>query len=108
MNIFPSQVQLEKEKQLFDFDNIQSQLDKALGQCSRVQKERETLQLDADRYKEKVEKLQVRRVLKETYFSTSHFELSHRHNLVEHKRTKIYSQMNTNSLRKGLNHLKTI
>ena len=50
---------MEKEKQNYDFDNIQSQLDKALGQATRLQKERETVQLDADRLRDKYEKVQV-------------------------------------------------
>jgi hypothetical protein len=50
---------MEKEKQNYDFDNIQSQLDKALGQATRLQKERETIQLDADRMRDKYEKAQV-------------------------------------------------
>ena len=50
---------MEKEKQNYDFDNIQSQLDKALGQATRLQKERETVQLDADRMRDKYEKVQV-------------------------------------------------
>lgn len=54
-----SQIQLEKDKVLFDFENVQSQLDKALGHGSRVQKEKESIQLDYDRYKEKADKLQV-------------------------------------------------
>ena len=50
---------MEKEKQNYDFENIQSQLDKALGQATRLQKERETVQLDADRLRDKYEKAQV-------------------------------------------------
>jgi hypothetical protein len=50
---------MEKEKQNYDFENIQSQLDKALGQATRFQKERETTQLDADRMRDKYEKAQV-------------------------------------------------
>ena len=50
---------MEKEKQNYDFENIQSQLDKALGQATRLQKERETVQLDADRMRDKYEKAQV-------------------------------------------------
>lgn len=53
------QLQMEKEKQNYDFENIQSQLDKALGQATRLQKERETIQLDADRMRDKYEKAQV-------------------------------------------------
>jgi len=50
---------LEKEKLTYDYDNLQSQLDKALGQAARMQKERETLSLDTDRIREKLEKTQV-------------------------------------------------
>jgi hypothetical protein len=50
---------MEKEKQNYDFENIQSQLDKALGQATRLQKERETVQLEADRLRDKYEKVQV-------------------------------------------------
>lgn len=50
---------MEKEKQNYDFDNVQSQLDKALGQATRMQKERETIQLEADRLRDKHEKAQV-------------------------------------------------
>jgi golgin subfamily B member 1 len=50
---------LEKEKHVYEFDNMQSQLDKALGHSARVQKEKEVLQLDADRYRDKTEKIQV-------------------------------------------------
>lgn len=50
---------MEKEKQNYDFDNVQSQLDKALGQATRMQKERETIQLEADRLRDKHEKTQV-------------------------------------------------
>jgi hypothetical protein len=50
---------MEKEKQNYDFENIQSQLDKALGQATRLQKERENVQLDADRMRDKYEKAQV-------------------------------------------------
>jgi len=53
------QLQLEKEKQSYDFENIETQLEKALGQASRVQKERETLQIETDRLREKYEKAQV-------------------------------------------------
>jgi hypothetical protein len=53
------QLQMEKEKQNYDFENIQSQLDKALGQATRLQKERETVQLESDRIRDKYEKVQV-------------------------------------------------
>lgn len=50
---------MEREKQIYDFDNLQSQLDKALGQSARMQKEREAIQLDVDRLQDKYEKAQV-------------------------------------------------
>jgi len=50
---------LEKEKQSYEFENLQSQLDKALGQASRLQKERETMQMDGERFRDKFEKAQV-------------------------------------------------
>lgn len=53
------QMQMEREKQNYDFENVQSQLDKALGQSTRMQKERETIQLDVDRLQDKYEKAQV-------------------------------------------------
>lgn len=52
-------MQMEKEKQNYDFENIQSQLDKALGQATRLQKEKDTVQIDADRLRDKFEKTQV-------------------------------------------------
>ena len=56
-------MQMEREKQNYDFENLQSQLDKALGQSTRMQKERETIQLEVDRLQDKYEKAQVREVL---------------------------------------------
>lgn len=53
------QIQLEKEKQGYDLENVQSQLDKALGQSARLQKDKDTIQLDADRIRDKYEKTQV-------------------------------------------------
>lgn len=53
------QVQAEREKLAYDYDQIQSQLDKAHGQSARLAKERETLQLEADRLREKHDKVQV-------------------------------------------------
>lgn len=50
---------MEKEKQNYDFESVQSQLDKALGQSTRLQKERENIQLEADRLRDKCEKAQV-------------------------------------------------
>lgn len=55
------QIQLEKEKVGYDLENIQSQLDKALGQSARIQKEKEQAQHEADRLRDKYEKSQVRK-----------------------------------------------
>lgn len=52
-------MQLEKEKYKFDYEDIQSELDKALGQATRIQKEKDTMKLEADHYQEKYEKTQV-------------------------------------------------
>lgn len=52
-------MQMEKEKQNYDFENLQSQLDKSHGQITRMQKERETIQLEIDRLQDKHEKAQV-------------------------------------------------
>lgn len=52
-------MQVEKEKQSYDFENVQSQLDKALGQATRLQKEKEAVQVDNDRFRDKCEKAQV-------------------------------------------------
>lgn len=53
------QIQLEKEKVGYELENAQSQLDKVLGQSARLQKEKETAQVDADRLRDKYEKVQV-------------------------------------------------
>lgn len=50
---------MDREKQAYDFESVQSQLDKALGQAARLQKERDTAQLDADRFHDKHDKAQV-------------------------------------------------
>lgn len=50
---------MEREKQNYDFENLQSQLDKALGQSTRMQKEREAIQIEVDRLQDKYEKAQV-------------------------------------------------
>lgn len=52
-------LQMEKEKQNYDFDNVQSQLDKALGQATRLQKEKENTQIEIERTRDKYEKAQV-------------------------------------------------
>lgn len=59
LNSILKQMQMEREKQNYDFENVQSQLDKALGQSTRMQKERETIQLEVDRLQDKYEKAQV-------------------------------------------------
>lgn len=59
IRFFDEQMQMEREKQNYDFENVQSQLDKALGQSTRMQKERETIQLEVDRLQDKYEKAQV-------------------------------------------------
>lgn len=53
------QLQLEKEKQTYDFENLQALVDKAQGTTNRLQKEREAAQLEADRFRDKNEKAQV-------------------------------------------------
>lgn len=50
---------MDREKSAYDFESLQSQLDKALGQAARLQKERDTAQLDADRFRDKHDKAQV-------------------------------------------------
>lgn len=54
------QIQLEKEKVVYELENVQSQLDKVIAQSARIQKEKETAQVDADRLRDKYEKVQVR------------------------------------------------
>lgn len=53
-------MQVEKEKQAYDFENLHAQLDKSQSQIARMQKERENIQLEVDRLHEKYEKAQVR------------------------------------------------
>lgn len=52
-------MQLEKEKYKFDYEDIQSELDKALGAATRVQKEKDNMKMEADHYQDKYEKAQV-------------------------------------------------
>lgn len=52
-------MQMEREKQSYDFENLQTQLDKALGQSTRIQKDKESIQLEVDRLHDKYEKAQV-------------------------------------------------
>ena len=53
------QLQADREKYAYDYDNLQSQLDKSQGQLSRVQKEKETIQQELDRTHDKYDKHQV-------------------------------------------------
>ncbi len=53
------QIQADKEKLLYELDNLQNQLEKAQMSSNRFQTEREDFQMDADRQREKVDKLQV-------------------------------------------------
>lgn len=78
-------MQLEKEKYKFDYEDIQSELDKALGQATRIQKEKDTMKLEADHYQEKCEKAQVsfpirnRKLSRFIYFCkpySTHFHLN--------------------------------
>lgn len=45
---------------VYDFENLQAQLDKSQGQSGRILKEKEAAQLEADRFRDKNEKAQVR------------------------------------------------
>jgi hypothetical protein len=53
------QAQVEREKLAYDFENMQTQLDKSQGQAGRLVKEKEAAQLEADRFRDKSEKAQV-------------------------------------------------
>lgn len=61
--MFIFQVQLEREKVGYELENVQGQLDKAIAQAARVQKEKETVKLESDRYRDKYEKLQVHELI---------------------------------------------
>lgn len=63
---------MDREKQTYDFESLQSQLDKALGQAARLQKERDTAQLDADRFRDKHDKSQVSFNILVTYLSVAY------------------------------------
>ena len=54
-------MQTDKEKLLYELDNLQAQLDKAQVSSTRFEAEKEGLQMDADRQREKCDKLQVRK-----------------------------------------------
>ena len=57
--IYFFQIQTDKEKLLYELDNLQSQLDKTQLSSTRLQTEKEDFQMDADRQREKCDKLQV-------------------------------------------------
>ena len=50
---------MDKEKAVYEVDSLQVQVDKALGQCSRVQKEKEAVQNELQKVKDKQDKTQV-------------------------------------------------
>ena len=50
---------MDKEKAVYEVDSLQVQVDKALGQCSRVQKEKEAAQNELQKIKDKQDKTQV-------------------------------------------------
>lgn len=52
-------MQVDREKQNYDYENVQTQLDKSLGQVARIQKEQQQVQMDADRFRDKYEKSNV-------------------------------------------------
>ena len=56
----PSQVTSDKEKFLYELDELQAQMEKAQLCTNRLQQEKEDYQMDAERQREKCEKLQVR------------------------------------------------
>lgn len=75
MDFHHQQFQSEKEKYVYDFDNMQAQLDKSQGQLSRVQKEKDNIQQEMERFRDKHDKNQVRidsinqKLLDPTHFS---------------------------------------
>lgn len=89
-------LQLEKEKQAYDYENLQSQLDKALGQAARMQKEREGLGIDADRMREKLEKTQVLLLLSLlSYLFVLYFQLKlYRCHLLVYRKREMHFRMN--------------
>lgn len=58
------QLQADREKYAYDYDNLQSQLDKSQGQLSRVQKEKEAIQQELDRTHDKYDKHQVQSTIR--------------------------------------------
>ena len=59
-SLSPSQVTSDKEKFLYELDELQAQMEKAQLCTNRLQQEKEDYQMDAERQREKCEKLQVR------------------------------------------------
>lgn len=53
------QYQSEKEKYAYDYESMQSQLDKSAGQLSRIQKEKENIQQEMERIRDKHDKNQA-------------------------------------------------
>ena len=53
------QIQTDKEKLLYELDNLQRELEKAQVNTTRFQHEKEDFEVDAGRQREKNEKLQV-------------------------------------------------
>ena len=56
---FLFQIQTDKEKLLYELDNLQRELEKAQVNTTRFQHEKEDFEVDAGRQREKNEKLQV-------------------------------------------------
>ena len=57
--VFCPQVTTDKEKFLYELDELQAQMEKAQLTANRLQTEKEDYQMDAERQREKCEKLQV-------------------------------------------------
>lgn len=55
------QIQQDKEKLLYELDNIQSQYEKIQVSHTRLQQEKDDIHMDADRQRERNDKMQVRR-----------------------------------------------
>ena len=67
--IFTIQVQGDKEKLLYEIDEIQAQLEKAQLNTNRFQAEKEDFQLDAERHRSTNDKLQVSEYLEDIQYS---------------------------------------
>ena len=55
----PLQIQTDKEKLLYELDNLQRELEKAQVNTTRFQHEKEDFEVDSKHQREKNEKLQV-------------------------------------------------